>query len=115
MSVFENRDEIQQEQVSPIQLLEELAKKRSRSKEPTECNFYKSADDVPDPNDISPEHKNLMIYDDLLFRSRTSVRHITFVEDIQIAIVCIYHKLISNFHAKQFVKMQTSFVCFPRT
>jgi len=35
-----------------------------------ECNFYESADDVPDPKEISPEHKNLMIFDDLLLQKQ---------------------------------------------
>jgi len=40
-------------------LIDALAKdRRSRSKEPIECNFYGSADDVPDPTGLSPEHKN---------------------------------------------------------
>ena len=48
-------------------LVEELAKDRlAHSKEPIECNFYESADDVPDPKELSPEQKNLMIFDDLL-------------------------------------------------
>jgi len=42
------------------------------------------------------------------------VKHITFVEDIQIAIVCIYHKTISNFRVKQFVKMRIFFCLFPQ-
>jgi len=44
MRVFENRDEIQREEISPSVLIEaitqELAKSRStRSSEPIECNF----------------------------------------------------------------------------
>jgi len=43
-------------------LFEELAKdQRSHSKEPTECNFYELADDVPDPKELSTDQKNLMI------------------------------------------------------
>ena len=38
--------------------------------EPIECNFYESADDVPDPKEISPEHKNLIIFDDLLLQKQ---------------------------------------------
>jgi len=71
MRVFENRDEMLQEQISHNQLIEELAKnQKTRSKEPIECNFYESADDVPDPKEISPEHKNLMIFDDLLLQKQ---------------------------------------------
>jgi len=71
MTVFKNRDEIQREQISPIQLIEELAKNQlQHSKEPIKCNFYESADDVPDPTGLSPEHKNLMIFDDLLLQTQ---------------------------------------------
>jgi len=53
------------------QLIEELAKnKKTHSKEPIECNFYESSDDVPDPKEISPEHKNLMIFDDILLQKQ---------------------------------------------
>jgi len=51
MNVFESRDEIQREQISLIQLLEELAKNQNTrrglrsaiadSHQPIECNFYK--------------------------------------------------------------------------
>jgi len=71
MNLFENRDEIQREQISPSVLIDELAKNRkTRSKEPIECNFYESADDVPDPKELSPEEKNLMIFDDLLLQKQ---------------------------------------------
>jgi len=71
MNLFENQNEIQQEQISPSVLIEELAKDRSsHSKEPIECNFYESVDDVPDLKELSPEHKNLMIFDDLLLRKQ---------------------------------------------
>ena len=38
--------------------------------EPIECNFYESADDVPDMKEISPEHKYLIIFDDLLLQKQ---------------------------------------------
>ena len=49
------------------------------------------------------------------FRSRNSVKPVTFVEGIQIVIVCIWVKFISNCLVKQFEKMQISFVCFLKT
>ena len=27
------------------------------------CNFYQSAEDVPDPRELSSENKNLMVFD----------------------------------------------------
>jgi len=52
-------------------LIEEWSKhQKTRSKESIECNFYESADDVPDLKEISPELKNLMIFDDLLLQKQ---------------------------------------------
>jgi len=74
MRVFENRDEIVREQISPNELIRELAKNRKNlSKESIECNFYESVDDVPEPKEISPNHKNLMIFMTSFFRNKTSV------------------------------------------
>jgi len=74
MNLFENQTEIQQEQISLSVLIEELAKdRRPHSKEPMECNFYELADDVPDPKELSPEQKNLMIFDDLLLQKQCEV------------------------------------------
>ena len=54
MRGFENHDEILREQISPNECIHELAKnQKTRSKEPIECNFYESADEVPDPKVIS--------------------------------------------------------------
>ena len=78
MDVFENHVEIQRKQISPNVLIDvaahELAKNHTRNKsgsvEPIGCVFYESADDVPDPKEISPEHKNLMIFYDLLLQKQ---------------------------------------------
>ena len=116
MNLFENQNEIQQEQISPSVLIEELAKDRSsHSKEPIECNFYELADNVPDPKELSPKHKIWWYLMTSCFRYKTSVKPITFVEGIQLVIVCIEVKIISNCFVKQFEKMQISFVCFLKT
>jgi len=73
MNMFENQDEIQREQISLSVLIEELGKNqntRSRCHEPIECDFHESADDVADPKELSPEEKNLMIFDDLLLQKQ---------------------------------------------
>jgi len=50
MNIFENRDEILREQISLNELIHEMTNSRKTlSKDPVECNFYESADDVPDP------------------------------------------------------------------
>ena len=41
-----------------------------RVKSDVECNFYQSAEDVPDPRELSSEKKNLMIFDNLLLEKK---------------------------------------------
>ena len=48
-----------------ISIVEEIAKE-IRDKSVVECKFYESAEDVPDPRELSSEKKNLMVFDDLL-------------------------------------------------
>ena len=36
------------------------------------CNFYQSAEDVPDPGELRLEKKNLMVFDDLLLEKQNT-------------------------------------------
>ena len=75
--------------VSPISLVEEMAK-NIRGKSDAECKFYESADDVPDPRELSSGKKNLMVFDDLLLeKQKTRVSRIMSEEDIATSIVFI--------------------------
>ncbi|KAG1676999.1 hypothetical protein GQR58_014043 [Nymphon striatum] len=65
MDLFEYRDLIMKLNFSPSAVAEETAKE-NREKSDIECNFYESADNVPDPRDLSSKNKNLMIFDDLI-------------------------------------------------
>ena len=51
--------------LSPIQLLEEMAKNQT-GKSDIECNFYDSSSDVLNPQELSSDKKNLMVFDELL-------------------------------------------------
>ena len=46
--------------------------KEIRNKSDAECNFYQSAEDVPDPTDLSSEKKNPMVFDDLLLEKQNT-------------------------------------------
>ena len=46
--------------------------KEIRNKSDVECNFYQSAEDVPDPRELSSEKKNLMVLDDLLLETQNT-------------------------------------------
>ena len=63
--LFETQNEITDLGISPTSIVEEMAKE-IRDKSDVECNFYKSAEDVPDHRELSSEKKKLMVFDDLL-------------------------------------------------
>ena len=69
--MFENQNEITDLGVSPISVVEEMAK-NIRDKPDVECKFYESADDVPDPSELSSGKNNLMVFDDLLLEKQNS-------------------------------------------
>ena len=50
--MFENQSEITDLGIYPISIVEEMAKD-IRYKSDVECKFYESAEDVPDPKDLS--------------------------------------------------------------
>jgi len=115
MNIFENHDEILREQISPNELIHELAKNRkTRSKEPIECNFYESADDVTDPKEISLEHKNLMIFDDLLLQKQNKCEAY-YVRGRHSSCDCLY--LSQNYFKlpRQTIRENANFFClFPQ-
>ena len=69
--MFENQSEITDLDISPISIVEEMAKE-IRDKPDVECNFYQSAEDVPDSRELSSEKNNLMVFDDLLLEKQNT-------------------------------------------
>ena len=46
--------------------------KEIRDKSDVVCNFYQSAEDVPDARELSSEKTNLMVFDDLLLEKQNA-------------------------------------------
>jgi len=65
LGLFDNQNEIMQLNLSPINLLEEMAKNQM-DKISIKCKFFENACDVPDPRDVNPAMKSLMVFDDIL-------------------------------------------------
>jgi len=116
MRVFENCNEIQREQISPSVLIDALAKNQlQHSKEPIECIFYESADDVPDPKEVSPEQKNLMIFDYLLLQKQNKCEAY-YVRGRHSNCDCLYLSQNCFKLPRQTIRENANFfVCFPRT
>jgi len=88
MRVFENRDEILREQISPNQLIEELAK-RLVPKSLLSAILTNRLLMFQTQNKSPLSIKIWCYLMNSCFRNKTSVKPITFVEGIQIVIVCI--------------------------
>ena len=71
MRLFENQNEIADLDISLILIFEEMAKD-IRDKSDAVCNFYQSAEDVPDPRELSSEKNYLMVFDDLLLEKQNT-------------------------------------------
>ena len=69
--MFENQNEITDLGVSPISVVEEMAK-NIRGKSDVEYKLYESADDVLDPRELISGKKNLMVFDDLLLEKQNT-------------------------------------------
>ena len=85
---FENQNEITDLGISPISIVKEMAKE-IRDRFDIECNFYQSAEDVPDPRELSSEKKNVMAFDDLLLKIKTHVNRIMSEKGTATSIVSI--------------------------
>ena len=92
---------------------EEMAKE-IRDKSDVECNFYQSAEDVPDPREVSSEKKNLMVFDDLLLENKNTCESY-YVRGIHSNVDCFY--LAQNYFKlpRQSERTRISYVCFLKT
>ena len=89
--------------------------KEIKKKSDVEFNFYQSAEDVPDPRELSSEKKNLMVFDDLLLEKQNTCESYN-VRGRHSNVGCLY--LAQNYfssHVKQSERTRISYVCFPKT
>jgi len=71
LRLFDNQNEIIQLNLLPVILLGEMAKNQTQ-KSDIDCKFFENASDVPDPRELSPEKKNLMVFKDLLLEKQNN-------------------------------------------
>ena len=86
--MFENQNEITDFGISLISVVEEIAKD-IREKSNVECTFYESAEDVPDPSELSSEKKNLMVFVDPLLEKQITCESY-YVRGRHINVDCFY-------------------------
>ena len=86
--LFENQNEITVLGISPISIVEEMAKE-IRDKSDVVCNFYQSGEDVSDTRELSSEKKNLMVLMICYLKNKTHENRIMSEEDTATLIASI--------------------------
>ena len=110
--LFENQNEITDLGISPILVVEEMAKD-IREKSNVECKFYELAEDVPDHRELSSEKENLMVLDDLLLQKQIT-RESYYFRGRHSNVDCLY--LAQNYFKlpRQTMRENANFIClFP--
>ena len=109
---FENQSETTDLGISPISVVEEMAKD-IREKSNVQFKFYESAEDVSDPRELSSEKKNLMVFDDLLLEKQITCESY-YVRGRNSNVDCFY--LAQNYFKlpRQTIRENANFIClFP--
>ena len=89
--------------------------KNIRDKSDVVCNFYQSAEDVPDHRELSSEKKNLMVFDDLLLEKQNTCESY-YVRGRYSNVDCFY--LAQNYFTlpRQTIRENANLICnFPKT
>ena len=87
--------------------------KEIRDKSDVECNFYQSAEDVPDTRELSSEKKNLVVFYDLLLEKQNTYESY-YVKGRHSNVDCFY--LAQNYFklVRQTIRENANFIClFP--
>jgi hypothetical protein len=72
----------------------EIDKKKIKNENSIKIHYYEDAEDIPDPTEIDPNLKTLIIFDDIMLEKQNKVESTTHVEGITILIVFILVKII---------------------
>ena len=66
MNLFEEQEVIKENGESPLDVISELSNYLCKETSDIQSHFYESGEEVPDPKDLDPNDKNLIIFDDLM-------------------------------------------------
>ena len=85
-----------------------------RDKSDIVCNFYQSAEDVPDPREISSEKKKLMVFDNLLLEKQNTCESY-YVSGRHSNVDCFYLAQIFFKLPRQSIRENANLIClFPQ-
>ena len=113
LRLFNMRDEIRNSKIPPSLVVQEWAKS-IKNKSNVKCNFFETANNIPDPRDLNSEDKNLMIFDDLLLE-RQNKFECYYIHGRHSNVDCFY--LSQNYFKlpRQTIRENANFIClFPQ-
>ena len=111
--LFDNQNEIMRLNLSPVNLLEEMAKYQT-DKSTINCKFFESTTDVPDPRELNLNKKNLIVFDDLLLEKQNKCEAY-YTRGRHSNVDCFY--LAQNYFRlpRQTIRENANFIClFPQ-
>ena len=100
--------------ISPISIVKEMENEIT-DKSDVESNFYQSAEDVPDPRELSSEKNNVMVCNDLLLEKENTCESY-YVRGRHSNVNCFY--LAQNYIElpRQTIRENANLIfCFPKT
>ena len=113
LKLFDLRDDIQDSHIAASAVVKEWAK-MVVDKSDFKCKFFEFASDVPDPRELNPEDKNLIIFDDLLLENQNKCETY-YIRGRHSNVDCFY--LSQNYFRlpRQTIRENANFIClFPQ-
>lgn len=114
INLFENKNELMDLHVNPSDLIEFISQQLSdRDKSEIEAQFYENSEDVPDPRDLNPQDKNLIIFDDLMLEKQNKCESY-YVRGRHWACDCFYIAQSYFKLPRQTIRENANFLCIFR-
>ena len=113
IELFDNRDEIIRLNITPVALVEEIAK-NNRQTSDTDCSFFETSEDVADPKNLHADKQNLVVFDHLVSEKQNTCEAY-YVRGRHSNIDCFY--LSQNYFKlpRQTIRENMNFIClFPQ-
>ena len=68
-NIFENQEVFHKKGINPVEAIDAID---ATIEDNTHAEFYDDCDEIPDPSELNPEDKNLMIFDDCILEKKQS-------------------------------------------
>ena len=112
LSLFNNQRTVQESGLSVDEFIE-CAAKEIKKKSDIDCHFFENSSDVPDPRELNPKDKNLMVFDDLMLEKQSACEKY-YARGRHNNVDCVY--LSQNYFKlpRQTIRENANFICLFR-